>query len=267
MPKKQYTIVIDDSAYQSGGRLQGRVAIITGADSGIGAATAIAYAKEGAKVVINYLESDADALHVENLVKKYGGEPLRVKADLRDPAASQYVVDETLKRFSTIDILINNAGTQVQQSSITHISDDQLQNTFKTNVYGMFYMTQAVLPHLQPGASIINTSSVTAYRGSDELLDYSSTKGAIVSFTRSLSQNLAKQTIRVNAVAPGPVWTPLVISSFDDKKLAAFGTQQPLGWAAQPIEIAPAFVFLASRDARYITGQVMHVNGGEVING
>lgn len=260
-------IIIDDSEYRAAEKLTGKVALITGGDSGIGAATAIAYAKEGAKVVVGYLYEDQDAERTVGIIQKYGGDAAHLKADLRDPEASRELVQFTLDRYGAIDILVNNAATQVQQKNFTDISLEQVENTFRTNIISMFILTKEAVAHMGAGSCIINTTSVVAYRGSEELIDYSATKGAILSFTRSLSQNLASQSIRVNAVAPGPVWTPLVLTSFDDEKLSTFGKRQPLGRAAQPIEIAPAFVFLASRDAGYITGQVLHVNGGEVVNG
>lgn len=260
-------IIIDDGEYKAAGKLAGKVALITGGDSGIGAATAIAYAKEGAKVVIDYLYEDEDAERTVGAIQQHGGEAASMKADLRDPMSSHKLVQFVLDRYGAIDILVNNAATQVQQKDFTDITLDQVEDTFRTNIISMFTLTQEALKHMKPGSCIINTSSVVAYRGSQELIDYAATKGAILGFTRSLSQNLASRPIRVNAVAPGPVWTPLVLTSFDTQKLASFGKSQPLGYAAQPIEIAPAFVFLASRDARYITGQVIHVNGGEVING
>jgi NAD(P)-dependent dehydrogenase (short-subunit alcohol dehydrogenase family) len=260
-------ILTDNPNYKAAGKLTGKVAIITGSDSGIGAAAAIAFAKEGAKVVINYLEEDQDAKQTANLIKKYGSESLLVKADIGLKQSCDDLVKQTIENFGQVDILVNNAGTQTPQHNIEDISEAQLERTFRTNIYSMFFLTAACLPHLKEGSSIINTTSVTAYRGSEGLLDYSSTKGAIVSFTRSLSQNLAKKKIRVNAVAPGPVITPLVITSFDKDKLESFGKDQPLGRAAQPFELAAGYVYLASSDSSYVTGQILHINGGEIING
>lgn len=267
MSKAYPKIVIDDESYQASGKLADKVVVITGGDSGIGAATALLCAKEGALVAINYLDEEKDARHVVSLIEERGGRAMCLQGDLREKENCQILIQQVVEHFDSIDVIINNAGTQVEQKKIGDISQEQLYDTFQTNIFSMFYVTQAALPFMQPHSSIINTTSITAYRGSEELLDYSAAKGAIVSLTRSLSQNLAVVPIRVNAVAPGPVWTPLVLSSFDEEKLDAFGKSQPLGRAAQPIEIAPAYVFLASRDARYMTGQVLHVNGGEVING
>jgi NAD(P)-dependent dehydrogenase (short-subunit alcohol dehydrogenase family) len=243
---EDYKVQIDDPKYNASNKLKNKVVIITGADSGIGAAAAILFAKEGAKVVINYLNEDKDAQNVKNIIEKYGGEAICVKNDLRNNLECKELVDTAIDSYGTINIIVNNAGTQTVQQSITDISSKQIEETFRTNMYSMFYLTQHALKHLQSGDCIINTTSVTAYRGSEELLDYSATKGAITSFTRSLSQNLASKNIRVNAVAPGPVWTPLVLDSFDNEKLSKFGRKQPLGYAAQPIEIAPSYVFLVS---------------------
>lgn len=261
-------IQIDDPLYKPSERLRGQVAIITGADSGIGASTAIAFAKEGARVVIAYYNEDVDAQHVAEIITALNIDPpLCIRCDIRDQEQCAKLVTATIDAYGDVNIVVNNAGTQTLQAEIENISTQQLQETFATNIFGMFYLTQAALTHMKRGDSIINTASITAYRGHTELLDYSASKGAIVSFTRSLSQNLADEGIRVNAVAPGPVWTPLILDSMSDEHIQSFGKQQPLGRAAQPNEIAPAYVFLASRDARYITGQVVHVNGGEIVNG
>lgn len=260
-------IIIDDPHYKPAHKLQDKVAVITGGDSGIGAATALQYAKEGAQVAIVYLEEEEDAQSVVQMCTAYGAQALSIKADVRDPKQCAEVVTEVIGSFGQLDILVLNAGTQESRESITDISDEQLLNTFKTNIFSMFYLIRSALPHLQRDSRIIMTTSVTAYRGSEHLLDYAATKGAIVSLVRSLSQNLAADGIRVNAVAPGPVWSPLVLTSFDKEKLDSFGDSQPLGYAAQPVEIAPAFVFLASSDAQYMSGQVLHVNGGEIIGG
>lgn len=252
--------------YRAAGKLQGKVALITGGDSGIGSATAMLFAKEGAQVVITYLEEHQDAAHTQSLIEQQGVSCLRVAGDIGDEAFCQRLIDETLARFGRLDILVNNAAEQHSADSLEAISSAQLERTFRTNIFAMFYLTRAALPHLPAGAHIINTTSVTAYRGSSHLLDYASTKGAIVSFTRSLSQQLAPRGIYVNAVAPGPVWTPLIPASGSPAQVAQFGTQVPLGRAGQPEEIAPCYVFLACDDSSYMTGQVLHPNGGEVVN-
>lgn len=248
--------------YKASGKLQDKVAIVTGGDSGIGKATAIAFAKEGAKIVINYLSEDKDANETKQRIEQIGQPCLLIKGDVGNQQVCNDIAEKTIKEFGKIDILINNAGEQHPQEDIEQISEEQLQHTFQTNIFSMFFMTEAVVPHLQKGGSIINTASVTAYQGRKQLIDYSSTKGAIVSFTRSLSENLAEKGIRVNAVAPGPIWTPLIPSTFPPEKVARFGSDTPLGRAGQPYEVAACFVFLASDDASYITGQTLHVNGG-----
>jgi NAD(P)-dependent dehydrogenase (short-subunit alcohol dehydrogenase family) len=257
----------EDPNYLGSGKLQDKVAIITGGDSGIGRAVAIAFAKEGADCVIVYLNEHSDAEESQRQVEEEGRECLLISGDIGDEVFCQNVVRQTLEKFHKIDILVNNAAEQHPQDSIENISSEQLEKTFRTNIFGMFYLVKAAMPNLRSDATIINTTSVTAYRGSSHLLDYSSTKGAIVSFTRSLSQNLASKGIRVNAVAPGPIWTPLIPSTFPAEEAANFGKDVPLGRAGQPEEIAPSFVFLASDDSSYMTGQVLHPNGGEVING
>lgn len=253
--------------YRAAGKLQGKVALITGGDSGIGSAAAIAFAKEGANVAITYLEEQQDAEHTRKIVEQEGRQCLMLAGDIGEESFCEALIAEVIARFGQLDILVNNAAEQHSANRIEDISSDQLERTFRTNIFAMFYLTRAAMPYLKPGARIINTTSVTAYRGSSHLLDYSSTKGAIVSFTRSLSQQLVSRGIHVNAVAPGPVWTPLIPSSSPPEQSAQFGTQVPLGRPAQPEEIAPCYVFLASEDACYMTGQVLHPNGGEVING
>jgi len=259
--------IYDNKANKGYDRLKDKVAIITGGDSGIGRAIAVAYAKEGAKLTIVYDTSDEDAKFTEDEVKSYGGEVLLIKGDLGDSTFTQKVVDKTIKKYSKIDILINNAAEQHPQDNLEDITDEQMEKTFRTNIFSIFYLTKRALPHLKEGSSIINTSSITAYRGSSSLIDYSSTKGAVTSFTRSLAKNLAKKKIRVNQVAPGPVWTPLIVSTSPIEKVESFGASTPLQRPGQPVELAESYVFLASDGATYITGQTIHVNGGEVING
>ncbi|BAV04242.1 oxidoreductase [Filimonas lacunae] len=248
-------------------RLQGKAAIITGGDSGIGKAVAIAFAKEGANVAIVYLDEHTDARETGEIIKnKYGKQVLLISTDLRKEVNAQDVVARTVEAFGTIDIVVNNAAVQFPQESIEQITAEQLETTFATNIFSQFYLTKHAVPYLKEGSTIINTTSVTAYRGSEALLDYSSTKGAIVSFTRSLSQQLIKKGIRVNGVAPGPVWTPLIPSSFDEEKVASFGQDIAMGRPAQPVEIAPCYVFLACKESTFINGQVLHPNGGTVLN-
>jgi len=248
-------------------KLVGRVALITGGDSGIGRAVAVAFAKEGADIAFAYLEEQRDADETRRLVEREGRRCIAFKGDVADPKFCERVVDETVRQLKRLDILVNNAGEQHVVDSLEKISPDQLVRTFSTNVFSMFYLTSHALAHLERGASIVNSASVTAYRGSDHLVDYSASKGAIVSFTRSLAKQLAERGIRVNAVAPGPVWTPLIPATFPADAVAEFGTQVPLGRAAEPDEIAPSYVFLASDDASYMTGQVLHPNGGEMVGG
>jgi NAD(P)-dependent dehydrogenase (short-subunit alcohol dehydrogenase family) len=248
------------------GRLKGKVAIITGGDSGIGRAVAIAFAKEGAEVVIAYLDEHQDAKQTADDIRKYGKEALLIATDISREENCKKIIDKTLEKFNKIDILVNNAAVQYVQHDIEDITAEQLEHTFRVNIFSQFYLSKFAVPHLKEGSSIINTASVTAYRGNEELMDYSSTKGAIVSFTRALSGSLVKKGIRVNAVAPGPVWTPLIPASFDEEKVAGFGKNTPIGRTAQPVEIAPSYVFLASSDGVFFTGQVLHPNGGSVIN-
>lgn len=257
----------DDAQYQGSGKLKDKVALITGGDSGIGRAVAIAFAKEGADVAIVYLNEHDDAKETKHLVEAQGRRALTIAGDVGDENFCQQAVLQTMDAFGKLDILVNNAAEQHPQKSIEDISKEQLERTFRTNIFSMFFMTKAALKYLKEGSSIINTTSVTAYKGSPQLLDYSSTKGAIVAFTRSLSQNLIEKGIRVNAVAPGPIWTPLIPSTFPEEKVETFGKQVPMQRAGQPEEVAPSFVFLASDDASYFAGQVLHPNGGTVING
>jgi len=248
-------------------RLKGKVAIVTGADSGIGRAVAQAFAQEGAKVVVAYLNEKEDAEETLRLIRQISGEAQAFAGDIGDEAVAQSLVASTLSAFGKIDILVNNAGEQHPQKSLADVSCTQLEKTFRTNVFGMFHLTQAVLPHLKPGARIINTASVTAYEGNPLLLDYSATKGAIVSFTRALAQHLADKGILVNAVAPGPIWTPLIPSTFTDEQVDKFGKSTPLGRPGQPNEVAPSYVFLATQDSSYMSGQVLHPNGGSPVGG
>ncbi|PKA84546.1 NAD(P)-dependent dehydrogenase (short-subunit alcohol dehydrogenase family) [Ulvibacter sp. MAR_2010_11] len=251
--------------YKGSDKLKGKVALITGGDSGIGRSVAVHFAREGADIAIVYLSEDADAKKTKQLVEKEKRKCLLLSGDVSEENFCKQTVQKCVKELGRLDILVNNAAVQFPKNSIDEIDKSQLQKTFETNIYPFFYMVKAALKHLKKGSCIINTSSVTAYRGSEHLLDYSSTKGAIVSFTRSLSQMLAEKKIRVNGVAPGPIWTPLIPSTFN--KISDFGQDTPLGRAGQPSEVAPAYVFLASEDSSYITGQFIHVNGGEMING
>ena len=253
--------------FAGSGRLKDKVAIISGGDSGIGRACSVLFAREGANVAIIYLEEDNDAEDTAELVATEGREAILLRGDIGDKAFCEEAVAETLARFGRIDVLVNNAAEQHPQEDLGGISENQLRRTFETNVFGYFYLTQAALPHLEAGASIVNTTSVTAYRGSPDLIDYSATRGAIVAFTRSLSQALAEKQIRVNAVAPGPIWTPLIPASFDAEKVGEFGTKQPLGRLGQPNEVAPCHLFLACDDSSYMTGQVLHPNGSEIVGG
>jgi hypothetical protein len=254
-------------SYKGSGRLQGKVALVTGGDSGIGRAVAIAFAKEGADVAIAYLEECDDAHETCDAIEATGRRGLSLKADLASEDACREVVDTVVSELGGLDILVNNAAEQHPQEAIENITTDQLERTFRTNVFSMFHCVRAALPHLSGGGRIINTTSVTAYRGSPHLIDYAATKGAIVGFTRSLALSLVKRDIRVNAVAPGPIWTPLIPSTFDADEVASFGSKTPIGRPGQPDEVAPCYVFLASEGAAYMTGQVLHPNGGEVING
>jgi NAD(P)-dependent dehydrogenase (short-subunit alcohol dehydrogenase family) len=254
--------------YPGSGRLAGKVAIVTGADSGIGRAVAALYAREGADVAIVYLLEDEDAAETRRIVEAEGRRAITVKADVGSREMCDKVVEETLAAFVRIDIVVNNAGEQHPDEDITDISEEQLRRTFQTNIFGMFFMVEAARPHLKSGAAIVNCTSVTMYQGSKELLDYSSTKGAITAFTRSLSENLIADGIRVNAVAPGPIWTPLnPCGGASEEKLEHFGESTPMGRPGQPNEVAPSFLFLACEDASYMSGQVLHPNGGTIVNG
>ena len=255
------------SDYVGCGKLRDKVALITGGDSGIGRAVAVLFAKEGADVSVVYLNEHRDARETKRLVEAQGRKCVLLAGDIGAEKFCRAAVTQTRRELGAIDILVNNAAEQHPQESITQITEKQLERTFRTNIFAMFFLTKAVIPHFKKGGVIINTASVTAYRGSPELLDYSATKGAIVAFTRSLSQALAEKKIRVNAVAPGPIWTPLIPSTFPAKEVAKFGSDTPLGRAGEPEEVATSFVFLASDDSSYMTGQVLHPNGGRVVNG
>ncbi len=249
-------------------KLQHKTALITGGDSGIGKAVAILFAQEGADVAISYLSEQQDAEEVKRIVEQeHGQKCLLLPGNIRHADFCQKIVEDIIKEYGKLDILVNNAGTQTEQKTLENITDDQLLETFETNIFSMFRITRAALPHLKEGSCIINTASVTAYRGSPHLIDYSATKGAIVTFTRSLAQNLAEKKIRVNGVAPGPIWTPLIVASFEGEKVATFGTDVPMERAGEPAEVAPSYLFLASEDASYMTGQMLHPNGGEIVNG
>lgn len=248
-------------------KLKDRVALITGGDSGIGRAVAIAFAREGADCAIVYLNEHSDAQETRRRVEAHGRRGILLAGDVGDSAFCRRAVEETVRQLHHLDILVNNAAEQHPQDRLENITDEQLERTFRTNIFAMFYLTRAALPHLTEGAAIVNTASVTAYRGSPKLLDYSATKGAIVAFTRSLALALVERRIRVNAVAPGPIWTPLIPSTFPPEKVESFGADAPMKRVGEPQEVAPSFVFLASDDASYITGQTIHPNGGWIING
>jgi NAD(P)-dependent dehydrogenase (short-subunit alcohol dehydrogenase family) len=247
-------------------KLNNKVAIITGGDSGIGRAVAVHMAREGAKIMISYLEEHKDADETVRLVQKEGSKAIKFAGDIGEEKTCEQIVENTVKEFGRLDILVNNAAEQHEVEEPTDLTAQQIERTFRTNLFSFFYMVKHALPHMKKGASIVNTTSVTAYKGNKTLLDYSSTKGAIVAMTRSLSQALAEKGIRVNAVAPGPIWTPLIPASFDDEHVANFGKQVPLKRAGQPNEVAPCHVFLASDEASYMTGQVLHPNGGTIVN-
>lgn len=253
--------------YRAAGKLAGKVAIVTGADSGIGRAVAVHFAAEGARVALLYLNEQEDARKTEEEIRKAGGEVLCLAGDVGDAGFCREVVDSVTAKWQRIDVLVNNAGEQHPQERLEDITDEQWLRTFHTNIFGMFLLTRAALAHMPEGSSIINTTSITAYKGNPQLIDYSATKGAIVSFTRSLAVNLSSRGIRVNAVAPGPIWTPLIPSTFSAEQVSEFGGNTPMGRPGQPAELAPAYVYLACQDASYVSGQVLHINGGTVVNG
>jgi NAD(P)-dependent dehydrogenase (short-subunit alcohol dehydrogenase family) len=254
--------------HQGAGKLAGKVALISGGDSGIGRAVAVLFAREGADVAIGHLaEEDADANETVKLVEAEGRRCLTLPGDVGDEGFCRRAVERTVRELGRLDVLVNNAAEQHLAQSITDISAEQLERTFRTNIFAMFFLTKAALPHLGEGSAIVNTTSVTAYQGNPALLDYSSTKGAIVAFTRSLSQQLVDKGIRVNAVAPGPIWTPLIPATMPEDSVASFGKDVPMGRPGQPEEVAPCYLFLASDDSSYMAGQVLHPNGGNVVNG
>ncbi len=257
--------IFDNPAYQGSNKLKGKVAIITGGDSGLGRAAAIAFVKEGAKVVIPYYNEHKDAYETKNYIEKMGGECLLISGDISKKEFCHQIVEETINKFGCIDILVNNAGVQYQQDTLDAISDEQFDWTMKVNVYGMFYLTKEVLPYLKEGASIINLSSITTFYGEPQLIDYVTSKGAIVGFTRALARNLALKNIRVNAIAPGYFWTPLQPACWQKEKIPSLGAEAAMARMAMPYELAPTFVFLASNDSSYVTGQVLHNNGGQIM--
>ena len=255
--------IFNNPYYRSAGKLYNKVAIITGGDSGIGRATAVGFVKEGATVVIVYYDEHKDVEETKEFIERMGGRCLLLAGDIKDTNFCDKIVEETIKKFGKIDILVNNAGVQYQQKSLLDITDEQFDLTMKTNIYSMFYLTKRALKHMKPGASIINVTSITTFKGEPELIDYVTSKGAIVGFTRSLATNLADKNIRVNAVSPGVFWTPLQPACWEAAKIPTLGSDAPMGRAGHPYEIAPLFIYLASDDSSYVTGQVMHINGGE----
>lgn len=259
--------IFEDPACKGSEKLKDKIALITGGDSGIGKAAAIAFAKEGADLAIIYYDEKEDAEETKKIIEQHKRRCVLIPGDITDDNFCKNAVQTTINEFGKLDIVVNNAAVQFPQNSIEDITNEQLQKTFATNIFSMFYITRAALAHLKPGAAIINTASITAYKGNPTLIDYSSTKGAIVAFTRSLSQSLITRQIRVNAVAPGPVWTPLIPASFSQQDVGKFGSDSTMGRPAQPVELASTYVFLASPEASYINGEIIHVNGGEFIGG
>ncbi|MGE4274264.1 MAG: SDR family oxidoreductase [Desulfitobacterium sp.] len=259
--------IFENPNYLAAGKLQGKVALISGGDSGIGRAVSILYAKEGADVVIVYLDEHGDAQLTKERVEQLGRRCLLMAGDIGNESFCHQVVQGTLETFSRLDILVNNGAEQHPQNSLLDITAQQIEQTFRTNVFGMLYLTKAALPHLKYGSVIINTASITAYKGDAKLIDYSASKGAVVAFTRSLSESLVKQGIRVNGVAPGPIWTPLIPASFDANEVSTFGSTTPMQRAGQPVEVAPAYLFLASEESAYVSGQILHINGGTIVSG
>jgi NAD(P)-dependent dehydrogenase (short-subunit alcohol dehydrogenase family) len=265
--RKELDVPVIRADYTGSKKLKNKTAIITGGDSGIGRSVAVHFAREGANIVIVFLKSSDDAQATKAMIENEGQECLLIKGDISSESFCRKVAERAKKEFGTIDILVNNAGMHQEDEEIKGISRAQLIRTFEVNIFPFFYLSKFVLEYMSEGGTIINTASVTAYRGSEHLMDYAATKGAVVSFTRSLAKNLAKKKVRVNEVAPGPIWTPLVINAFDAEQLRKFGKDTPLGRAGYPYEVAPAYVFLASADSSFVTGQTLHVNGGEIVNG
>lgn len=255
------------SQYRAAGKLDGKLTVVTGGDSGIGRSVAVTFAREGADVVLLYLEESEDALKACQIIESLGRSCLEMAGDVADAGFCAEVAQRVKERWGRVDVLVNNAGEQHPQASLENISQEQWERTFRTNIFGMFQLTKALLPLMGEGGAIVNTTSITAYKGNPELIDYSSTKGAITSFTRSLALNLVKRGIRVNAVAPGPIWTPLIPSTFNAEQVSRFGANTPMARPGQPDEVAPAYVYLACADSSYVSGQVLHVNGGTVVNG
>ncbi|WP_372868094.1 SDR family oxidoreductase [Planomicrobium okeanokoites] len=258
--------IYDDKDYKGADKLKGKTALITGGDSGIGRAVAVAFAKEGANIAIAYLDEHDDADETVKAVESYDVKCMKFETDISKVENCNQLVVDVIGEFGQLNVLVNNAGKQFPQDDFLNISEDQLRETFESNIFSMFFLTQAAIPHMQKGDSIINTSSVTAYRGSPTLIDYSATKGAITAFTRSLSANLIDDGIRVNSVAPGPIWTPLIPATFDAEKVDEHGGDTPMERRGQPAELAPAYVYLASKDSTYVTGETIHVNGGDFIS-
>ncbi|PTL39168.1 SDR family oxidoreductase [Alkalicoccus saliphilus] len=258
--------IFDDPNYKGSGKMKDKVVLITGGDSGIGRAVCVALAKEEAKVALAYRDEHDDAETTKALVEEYGGECLLIDGDIGEEETAKKTVEKAVKHFGRLDSLINNAAEQHYAEDLRDISSDQMERTFKTNIFGAFHVTKAALDHLQPGSSIVNSVSVVAYKGMPVLMDYAATKGALVALTRSLSENLVSKGIRVNGVAPGPVWTPLIPASFPKEQVEQFGTSSPMGRPGQPAELAPAYIYLASDDSSFVSGEVIHVNGGQVLN-
>jgi NAD(P)-dependent dehydrogenase (short-subunit alcohol dehydrogenase family) len=258
--------IFDDPNYKPSGKLKDKVAIITGGDSGQGRAIAVAFAKEGADVVIVYLNEHMDAEETKQVVEQKGRKCLCIAGDIGQEAFCKQIIEQTVKQFGKLDILVNNAAEQHVQNSLENITSEQMEKTFRTNFFSIFYLTKAALPHMKQGSCIINAASLTAYEGNEQLMDYSATKGAIVAFTRSLSKSLHSRGIRVNGVVPGSIWTPLIPASFPAEQVANWGAKNPMKRAGQPCEIAPSYVFLASDDSSYISGQFIHATGGVIVN-
>ncbi|WP_054711024.1 SDR family oxidoreductase [Bacillus sp. JCM 19041] len=258
--------IFEDDSYKGSGKLKGKVALITGGDSGIGRAVAVGYAKEGAHVAIVYLDEHKDAEQTKERVEQEGVQCITISGDIKEESFCKESVERTVTELGSLDILVNNAAEQYPVNDLRELTAEQLHHTFSTNFYSYVYFTKAALDYLQPGSAIINTSSINAYRGNVSLIDYTSTKGAITAFTRSMAQSLAPKNIRVNSVAPGPIWTPLIPASFDEEKVNEFGSQTLMGRPGQPSELVGAYVLLASNDSSYMTGQAIHINGGDYIS-